>query len=268
MTLRFIAIIGVLASLAAPLRAEPYSEAISLEVLPGWRLADGSLMTGLHLRLQDGWKTYWRAPGDAGIPPIFDWRRSRNLAVAEVIWPTPRLMSQNGINSVGYKSDVILPVKLSLRDGNRNVRLKAVIDIGICKDICVPRRIRLDVTLPVENTKPVPAIAAALAARPYSRQEAGVTSVNCAISPGKDGYAITATVQMPSAGGREYAVIETKNSEIWVPEATASRVGGKLTIKTELIHVAGDSFMIDRSGIRITVLGSKHAVDIQGCHSS
>lgn len=263
---RFLTLIALLA-FTLPAGATPYDGAVKLEILPGWRLADGTHVAGLRLKLADGWKTYWRAPGDAGIPPLFDWRRSKNLSNAEIIWPTPEVFSQNGMRSVGYKKDVILPVRITPSRGADNIRLRGQVDIGICKDICVPSRLKFDATLPANTVKPVPAIAAALAARPYSRDEAGVLSVRCVLTPQDQGFGLTATVRMPSAGGTEYAVVETNNPQIWVHEATTSRRGNDLTIKTELVHVAAESFFIDRSAIRITVLGSKHSVDIRGCVS-
>lgn len=265
--LKYILPLAAALAFTLPVQADPYENAVQLDVLPGWRMDDGQHMAALRLSLAKGWKTYWRSPGDAGVPPMFDWRRSKNITGAEIIWPTPVVFSQSGMRSVGYSGEVILPLKLSTRDKNGALRLKGVIDIGVCKEICVPRRMKINVTLPADQNRPVPAIAAAMAERPFNRQEAGVTSVKCTFSPDEDGYGLIAKVKMPSTGSPEYAVVETANPQIWVPESKVSRKGNMLTIKTKLVHVAGESFLIDRSGIRLTVLGSRHAVDIRGCLS-
>lgn len=256
--------------LVAPLRAlagDPSSDAVRAEMLPGWRMADGSHMAGLRIVLADGWKTYWRAPGDAGIPPMFDWSGSRNLASAVVSWPRPVIFTQNGMRSIGYRNAVILPIHIRPQNPGRAVMLTGSIDIGICKNICVPRRLHVRVKLPRGNAQVVPEIAAALADRPFTAKEAGVSAVSCALAPGADGLRLTATVTMPSAGGKEAMVIETANPMIWVAEARTSRRGGVITAVTELMHVEGAPLLIDRSALRLTVLGSAHAVDIRGCPS-
>src|SRR3954465_3279158 len=76
----------------------------------------GRRIAGVEIKLEPGWKTYWRNPGDAGIPPRFDWSRSRNLGEAVVTYPAPERLDENGSVSIGYTEDVIFPVTLSAKD--------------------------------------------------------------------------------------------------------------------------------------------------------
>ncbi|MWD26677.1 hypothetical protein E0K89_004225 [Aquicoccus sp. SCR17] len=237
---------------------------VRLDVLPGWRLADGRHVAGLRLRLEPGWKTYWRAPGDAGIPPDFDWSGSRNIAAVEVNWPRPKVFDQNGMTSIGYAQEVVLPVVATPR-GAGPLQLRGEVDIGVCKDICVPETLQFDAALPVGGSQPDPRIAAALADRPFTAAEAQVQSATCRFRPERDGLHLSAELRMPPAGGNEYAVIETGNPLIWVAEAETRREGGTLRIETRMQHVEGRSMALDRDALRITVLGSAHAVDIRGC---
>ena len=62
-------------------------EVVSASVLTGWRMENGHHMAALRITLAPGWKTYWRAPGEAGIPPRFDWTGSDNLSAVTVHWP-------------------------------------------------------------------------------------------------------------------------------------------------------------------------------------
>jgi len=70
---------------------------------------------------------------------------------------------------------------------------------------------------------------------------------------------------MPSAGGDEEAVIEPAQPGIWVSEPETTRSGGALTVTAEMMHNTGAAFAIDRSALRITVIGGAHSVDIRGC---
>lgn len=258
--------IAVCALLALPAWSQNQFETpITAEVVPGWIKADGARVAALRLSLAPGWKTYWRAPGDAGIPPRFDWSRSRNLNAVSVVWPTPEVFDQNGMRSVGYQDTLIIPLQINPGATDKPVRLRARMELGICADICIPHELTFDAELSSDSLTPTPAIVAALSQTPYSASEAGVTSATCRISPTSDGLMIETALTMPSAGGPEYVVMEPGAGEIWVSEAKTKRKGGTLTATSELVHVNGGAIALDRSAIRITVLGSKHAVDIRGC---
>ncbi|PSL18203.1 disulfide bond corrector protein DsbC [Shimia abyssi] len=250
--------------LAVPVQAQSYDQVVQAEILPGWRNSDGSHMAAIRITLNPGWKTYWRAPGDAGIPPQLDFRGSHNLAGFDVNWPTPEVFSQNGMRSIGYTEELVLPVRITPKSAGKPVRLKAALDIGVCRDICVPQQLTVKAELPSQGKRDA-RIAAAIADRPLSANEAGVRRVTCRLSPTQNGIKLTAKIEMPSAGGGEVAVIEAANPEIWVAEGTSKRQGNALLAETELMHVDGASFIVDRSTLRFTVLGANHAVDINGC---
>lgn len=251
-------------ALPAQVSAGTPDHVIRLEVLDGGATPKGTHMAGLRLTLAPGWKTYWRSPGEAGIPPQFDWRGSRNLKTVAITWPAPHAFEQSGLRTIGYKDGVVLPIELTPDRPGDAIRLKGSIDLGVCKDVCIPEELHFDVQLDPAAPRNT-AILAAMAARPYSASEAGVSGVSCALKPTKDGLQITARIAMPSAGGHEVAVIESGNPLIWATETQASRSGNTLTATTELIHSEGGTIALDRSKVRMTVLGASHAVDIIGC---
>lgn len=238
--------------------------AVQAEVVQGWQLADGRTIAALQLTLAPGWKTYWRAPGDAGIPPHFNWSRARNIGSVSVTWPQPQVFHDGGMRSIGYKNQVVIPLHITPKNPEKPIRLRLKMDIGICADVCAPYTVSFDETLDNTATKPVAAIAAALASAPFSATEAGVTSATCRITPLSDGLQIEARVRVPSAGGREQTVIEAQPG-IWVSEPETRRQGGELIAISQMMHSSGQAFALDRSDVRITILGSSHAIDIQGC---
>src|SRR3974390_3241401 len=76
-----------------------------------WRdRASAPVRAGIEIRLKPGWHTYWRYPGDAGVPPRFDFSGSRNVGAVTVLWPAPRRMAEQGLSIIGYTGDVILPL--------------------------------------------------------------------------------------------------------------------------------------------------------------
>ena len=119
--------------------------------------ATGSLARiplGLHITLPKGWKTYWRSPGDAGLPARIDWSGSSNLADAEVRWPIPERFSLFGLESFGYEHELVLPITARPEKPGEALRLEASVDYLVCKDICVPITTALKLDLPAGPARP------------------------------------------------------------------------------------------------------------------
>lgn len=256
---------ALLTTVSAAQAADPFATPISAELIEGWQQADGTRVSALRLTLADGWKTYWRAPGDAGIPPQFDWSGSRNMAGVSVQWPTPKVFDQNGMRSVGYSHQVVLPLVVAAKRAGKPVDLELSMEIGVCSDICVPKNLSLSATLETQSATPVSSIAAAMAERPYTAAEAGAGGVTCTLSPSKDGLNITAQMRLPSTGGTEHVVIEAGRSDVWISEAVSKRSGNTLTATAQMVPVTPGALALDRSAMRFTVLGSSYAVDLIGC---
>lgn len=260
-----LALAATLTLLAGPGRTQAaLSDLVQIEVLDGGMTISGTHIAALKLTLADGWKTYWRAPGNAGIPPQFAWRGGGNLGSVAVTWPTPVVFDQGGLRSIGYKGGLVLPLTVTPKRAGKPLRLAGEIEFGICREVCIPAR--LDFARALNAAAPRnPAIAAALADRPYSAREAGLTAATCRIDPAPDGLRITARLRLPHTGGAEFAVFEPGLPQVWASEAAVRRQGETLTATSELIHIEGKPFALDRTALRITVLGASRAVDIRGC---
>jgi DsbC/DsbD-like thiol-disulfide interchange protein len=106
------------------------------------------IRAGIEIRLDPGWKTYWRYPGDTGVPPTFDFAGSQNVKSTMVQWPAPERFSDGaGGSSIGYAGDVILPLKISPVNGALTSTLHAKLNYAICGTLCVPARATLDLPL-------------------------------------------------------------------------------------------------------------------------
>ncbi len=124
----------------------------------------GVVDLGIQIDLEPGWKTYWRTPGDSGIPPSFDWSRSADVAAADVAWPAPVRFDDPFGQSIGYRDEVVLPVRVKLSEpATEPVRIALDLHYAVCSDICVPVRTALDLELDPET--PVKADQAAAIAR-------------------------------------------------------------------------------------------------------
>lgn len=109
---------------------------------------NGTLLAGVQIRLEPGWKTYWRTPGDSGVPPTFDWSGSKNLKEAQVLYPVPHRFSDASGTAIGYEDEVVFPVKITPERQGEPVELKLNVDYGLCKTLCIPSQARLSLELP------------------------------------------------------------------------------------------------------------------------
>ncbi|MGH6961144.1 MAG: protein-disulfide reductase DsbD domain-containing protein, partial [Dongiaceae bacterium] len=112
------------------------------------------LRVGLEFALQPEWKTYWRSPGDAGFPVSVDWAGSRNLAAAEMSWPAPHRFSLFGLDTFGYKDEVVLPIAVRPQTPGQPVLLNAKVSYLVCAEICIPRDAQLRLELPAGPAAP------------------------------------------------------------------------------------------------------------------
>ena len=99
-----------------------------------------TLRAGVEIKMQPGWKTYWRYPGDSGVPPAFDFAASDNVKTVTVLWPAPVRFSDGSGHSIGYKEPVIFPLRIVPRDAGKPVTLRLALDYAVCETLCVPAK--------------------------------------------------------------------------------------------------------------------------------
>ena len=257
-----------IAALPGQLFAQSYADLAQVELRPGWRETADRHIAAVEITLAPGWVTYWRAPGDAGIPPTFVFSGSRDIMSITPLWPTPEVFGDNGMRSIGSYDSVVVPVVVRLNtDTPQNVDLSGEMTIGVCEEICIPVTLTFDALLPMTGA-PDGVIRAALADRPMSQQVADVGDVTCALEPIADGLRMTASIDLATTGASEHVVVETGDPRVWVSEADSTRDGQTLRATVDMVHPSGQPFALDRSGVRITVLGTDRAVDIQGCSAN
>jgi thiol:disulfide interchange protein DsbD len=110
------------------------------------------ILVGLRLLHDPHWHTYWRNPGDSGLPTKVDWRLPAGWKAQEIQWPTPMRLPVGPLANFGYEGDLLLPMVLTppagLKPGSE-VRLEAQASWLVCKDVCIPGEASLAIRLPV-----------------------------------------------------------------------------------------------------------------------
>lgn len=143
---------------AVPVSPWEQVQSSQVRLIAGRRGADHrEIVAGLQMVLQEGWKTYWRNPGDAGgVPPELDWTGSENVESATLLYPGPRRFKDSSGETIGYEGNVILPVLIRPVDPERPVVLRVKFHFGICGEICIPVEQKLTLDVPREAVSGMP----------------------------------------------------------------------------------------------------------------
>ncbi len=107
-----------------------------------------TIIAGLDLVLGAGWKTYWRSPGEVGLPPQIDWSGSENIENVEVLWPAPIRFTAFGIQNFGYSDEIVLPLQVQLEQPGQPVTFDAKVSLLVCSEVCVPQDFSLNLSFP------------------------------------------------------------------------------------------------------------------------
>ncbi len=128
---------------ASPWQRDSHS---AVRLLAGSR-SGSVLLGGIAFQLQPGWKTYWRTPGDSGVPPRFDFSKSENIDAVTILWPAPSKFDDGaGGRSLGYHDQVVLPLRIVAKNADKPVTLRASINYAVCEKLCIP--VEADAELP------------------------------------------------------------------------------------------------------------------------
>lgn len=110
----------------------------------------GHRLAGLQIQLDPSYLTYWRTPGEAGVPPTASFEGSQNLGSATLAFPAPQRFDEGGAEAFGYRDDVVFPLHVVAEDPRKPVTLAVSLAFAICSDLCLPATAaaRLDLSGP------------------------------------------------------------------------------------------------------------------------
>lgn len=228
--------------------------------------ADGARqLAGVELTLQQGFKTYWRNPGESGLPPNFDWSKSTNVEAVDVLWPAPARSEDAGGVSYGYSGAVVFPLHVRRRNPGKPVTLALKIDYGVCKDICIPAQAELSLTLPKDPAPSLRAMIKQALARVPRLQPPGagdLSVVSAEPMRGGDRRGLVVTVRAPSDASPRLFV-EAPENWFLLASAEPKRVGtgaqGKYVFDVALLERPRDA--TGAVDLRFTVVAGDTAVE-------
>ena len=248
-----------LLALSGPALADPFASDWAPSLKSQARLiADGTGQAAFQIELAPGSITYWRDPGDAGVPPTFDFSRSTNLASAEVDFPAPRrIVEPDGSEAFGYERGVVFPIRVRAADPAKPVTLALDANYAVCEKICLPARAVVSLSLPNGVAPAYAADIEAARALVPKREDAAALKIELTALQGRnwrlclpaetgaqrdlfveppEGWWLTAKPETAEAGRDCFALaLKQAPADAKFPaEARATITGGEAAVETKL----------------------------------
>ncbi|MEM1028539.1 MAG: protein-disulfide reductase DsbD domain-containing protein [Planctomycetota bacterium] len=106
---------------------------------------------GLRLKMDEGWHTYWKNPGDSGLATSIDWDLPEGFEASPTLWPAPDYFEVGGLASFGYEGEIVLPLMIKVPEHyeGKRVTLRATADWLVCKSACEAGSADLSLELPL-----------------------------------------------------------------------------------------------------------------------
>ena len=223
-------------------------------------------LAGVEITLAEGWKTYWRTPGDAGVPPTFNWSGSTNVSAIKVLYPVPHRMKEAAAETIGYTNAVIFPVEVVPSDAKKPVDLKLSAEFGVCREICIPADTAISLTLVPSQLEgeASPALLAALerVPRPQQSRRAGDPElVRVTPSLGDAAPHLTIEARFPIGDPSADVFVEAPEG-LYVPQPKRLPDGadGTLRFRIDLVR-GGNAHDLEGKTLTLTLVGDAGATE-------
>ena len=260
---------GIVAISGATARAtdeSPWNEDVrsAIRLISGTnKNGDANLRAGVEIKMQPGWKTYWRYPGDSGVPPHFDFSGSENLKAATVLYPAPHLFTDETGQTLGYKDSVIFPLVVSPLEPGKPVQLRLKIDYAVCEKLCVPAEGHAELTLSASDSALDSALAAAEARVP---KQVTAAQLGLTVRRVKDEKKPLVAVDMGSPNGSPIELFAEGPTPQWalpIPKRSQVAPAGRAQFDFELDGMPPGVDPKGQIDLTFTVVTGERAVEVK-----
>jgi len=226
---------------------------------------EGLMRAGVEIRLAAGWKTYWRYPGDSGVPPTFDFSKSENIKSIAMMWPAPHRSTDESGASIGYKGGVMFPLHVVPENPSRPAKLRLSVNYAVCEKLCIPAKAEATLELTREPSPHDVQLAAAEAQtpKPVGLGEAtpfGITAVRR--EPGSPYPRVVVEAAAPAAASLDlFAEGPTGDWALPLPEPVPGAPPGRRWFAFDLDGLPPGAHAIG-ARLRLTLVSGESAVEV------
>ncbi len=268
-----VIVLGGLAPVSSQAAEGPWSQAPEVEarLISAVNGVGGldSIPAGLQVFLPQGWKTYWRSPGDAGLPVLTDWSGSENVADVAFSWPAPHRFTLFGLDTFGYEYEVIFPLDVTPAAIGQPVELNGQVNMLVCSDICIPHTLNVSLSLPQATADPDAPMANLIdrfaAKVPDDGMASGFSLTSATLGPaGSEFGSVSVTVEAREPFVEPDVIIETERAYAFAtPDISVSEDGLALTAAFSLTHEPDEDGPLEGMPVTLTVVDGPRAMEAQ-----
>lgn len=234
----------------------------SVQLLAGSR-SGGTVLGGVAFQLDPGWHTYWRDPGDSGVPPRFDFSKSDNVEAVTVLWPAPQAFDDGaGGRSLGYQNRLLLPLRIVAKQPNQPITLRATINYAVCEKLCVPVEASAELAFNSPASTSDSALQAALATVPKPAK-VGDANPLAIRSVRRQDKTVLVDVTAPENG--DVSLLAEGPTPDWAlpaPKQISSGPAGARRFAFDLIGLPPGA-TAEGAAVKLTLLGSDQAYEFE-----
>ncbi|ENN89081.1 hypothetical protein RHSP_01484 [Rhizobium freirei PRF 81] len=187
--------------------------------------AQGHIRAALQIEPQPGWITYWREPGQSGIPPQVTLKPESRVTLEKAGYPIPKQIIVGNIHEIGYDAPVTLPLDFKV-EGKPPEKLELTAFIGLCKEICIPFQAEYSLSLAAGEQPTAHELALLDAANASLPQAPSSDFTVQSHSLSADAQSLSLHLTLPEAAGADPAVYVTGPAGyVFFQQANAKREG-------------------------------------------
>jgi suppressor for copper-sensitivity B len=222
-----------------------------------------AVILGIHIRLQPGWETYWRSPGDAGVPPDFFFDDTENVDELYVDWPLPTKKVTAGMTTYVYQGEVLLPITVYPHDRTQPIKLRMKITYATCREVCMLEEadLALDVAADHNDDRLAELFARNAARMPIldNTPDVAIERVNAAATEGRPRLEVVARSTTPWVDPQ--VIIEAEPGFTFkAPVITPTMESRRIVARAEYSHAAGLQIG-EGATVVVTVYDATHAIE-------
>ena len=231
---------------------------------------DGAYQYSLFIELKNNWKTYWKYPGNSGFKPKFQLLSSKNLKDFSVSWPVPEILYEGKTKIYGFQEKLHLPIKVYPENSGNDINFDLRLDIGFCKDICIPETIYLKSVMAKPASKVQNEELLSYIRKVPIKLENSENYVSCIVEKDKEKLNLIARFNSKFFKGKRHikdAIFNYRGEEIWFSNKNQKSEKGTQIFSITLNHITEQSILLNKSKIEVTILTQNNGFILDGCRN-
>ena len=231
---------------------------------------DGAYQYSLFIELKNNWKTYWKYPGNSGFKPKFQLLSSKNLKEFSVSWPVPEILYEGETKIYGFQKKLHLPIKVYPKNSGNDLNFDLRLDIGFCKDICIPETVYLKSIMAKPASKVQNEELLSYIKEVPIKLENPEKYVSCKVEKDKGKLSLIARFNSKFFKGKRHikdAIFNYRGEEIWFSNKNQKSEKGTQIFSITLNHITEKSIVLNKSKIEVTILTQDNGFILDGCRN-